>query len=80
VHHSQNPRVLILEYEVQGKAVRTGIPYHNRFVSIITEDRALEGLHGLAGRHVCAQRLRMTSRRENNHNGTGSAGHNYDSF
>jgi ketosteroid isomerase-like protein len=36
VHHSQNPRVLILEYEVHGKAVRTGIPYHNRFVSIIT--------------------------------------------
>ena len=36
VHHSQNPRVLILEYEVQGKAVRTGNPYHNRFVSIIT--------------------------------------------
>jgi len=36
VHQSQNPCVLILEYEVQGKAVRTGNPYHNRFVSIIT--------------------------------------------
>jgi ketosteroid isomerase-like protein len=36
VHRSQNPRVLILEYEVQGKAIKTGRPYHNRFVSIIT--------------------------------------------
>jgi uncharacterized protein len=36
VHHSQDPRVVILEYDVHGKAVRTGIPYNNRFVSIIT--------------------------------------------
>jgi uncharacterized protein len=41
VHHSvvqpgQNSRVVILEYEVHGKILRTGEPYDNRFVSIVT--------------------------------------------
>jgi ketosteroid isomerase-like protein len=36
VHRSQDPRVVILEYEVHGKAVATGVPYDNRFVSVIT--------------------------------------------
>jgi uncharacterized protein len=36
VHRSQDPRVVILEYEVHGKIVATGVPYDNRFVSIIT--------------------------------------------
>jgi ketosteroid isomerase-like protein len=36
VHRSQDPRVVILEYEVHGKIVRTGAPYDNRFISIIT--------------------------------------------
>ena len=35
VHRSQDPRV-ILEYEVHGTIVSTGLPYDNRFVSIIT--------------------------------------------
>jgi ketosteroid isomerase-like protein len=33
---SQDPRVVILEYEVHGKILATGVPYDNRFVSIIT--------------------------------------------
>jgi ketosteroid isomerase-like protein len=36
VHQSQNPRVLILEYEVHGKKIRTGKPYDNRFISVVT--------------------------------------------
>jgi ketosteroid isomerase-like protein len=28
--------VVILEYEVQGKTVATGLPYDNRFISVIT--------------------------------------------
>jgi ketosteroid isomerase-like protein len=36
VHRSQDPRVVILEYEVHGTIVATGVPYDNRFVSIIT--------------------------------------------
>ncbi len=36
VHRSQDPRVVILEYEVHGRIVTTGVPYDNRFVSIIT--------------------------------------------
>ena len=33
VHRSQDPRVLILEYEVHGKKIRTGNSYDNRFIS-----------------------------------------------
>jgi ketosteroid isomerase-like protein len=37
-HRSQDPRVVILEYEVHGKVVATGAPYDNRFISVITID------------------------------------------
>jgi ketosteroid isomerase-like protein len=36
VHHTQDPGVVILEYEVHGKILRTGVPYDNRFISVIT--------------------------------------------
>ena len=36
VHRSQDPRVVILEYEVHGAKVRTGNPYDNRFISVVT--------------------------------------------
>ena len=36
VHRSQNPRVVILEYEVHGKILATGAPYDNRLISIVT--------------------------------------------
>jgi len=36
IHRSQDPRVVILEYEVHGKIVATGVPYDNRFISIVT--------------------------------------------
>ena len=42
VHRSQDPRVLILEYEVHGKVIRTGASYDNRFISVVTiEDRKI---------------------------------------
>lgn len=42
IHRSQDPRVVILEYEVHGKAVRSGARYDNRFISVITiEDRKI---------------------------------------
>jgi uncharacterized protein len=36
VHHSQDSRVVILEYYVHGKVVPTGVPYDNRLISVIT--------------------------------------------
>jgi ketosteroid isomerase-like protein len=36
VHRSQDPRVVILEYDVHGKIVRTGASYDNRFISVVT--------------------------------------------
>ena len=36
VHRSQDPRVVILEYEVHGRVLRTGVSYDNRFISVIT--------------------------------------------
>jgi ketosteroid isomerase-like protein len=36
VHRLQDPRGVILEYEVHGKTVATGVPYDNRFISVIT--------------------------------------------
>ena len=36
VHRSQDPGVAILEYEVHGKIMRTGAPYDNRFISVVT--------------------------------------------
>ena len=42
VHRSQEPGVLILEYEVHGKKIRTGKAYDNRFISVVTiEDRKI---------------------------------------
>jgi ketosteroid isomerase-like protein len=35
-HRSQDPRVVILEYEAHGTIVRTGASYHNRFISVVT--------------------------------------------
>jgi ketosteroid isomerase-like protein len=36
VHRSQDPRVVILEYEVHGRTVAAGVPYDNRFISVVT--------------------------------------------
>ena len=42
VHRSQNDRVVILEYEVHGRIIRTGASYDNRFISVVTiEDRKI---------------------------------------
>jgi uncharacterized protein len=42
VHRSQDPRVVILEYEVHGKVIRTGASYDNRFISVVMiEDRKI---------------------------------------
>src|ERR1700716_1669181 len=42
IHRSQDPRVVIIEYEVHGKIVRTGPSYDNRFISVVTiEDRKI---------------------------------------
>jgi len=35
-HRTQDPGVVILEYEVHGKTVRTGVSYDNRFISVLT--------------------------------------------
>jgi len=36
VHRSQDVGVVILEYDVHGKIIRTGSPYDNRFISVVT--------------------------------------------
>jgi ketosteroid isomerase-like protein len=36
VHRSQDARVVILEYDVHGKIIRTGASYDNRFISVVT--------------------------------------------
>ena len=36
VHRSQDPRVVIIEYDVHGKTVATGSSYDNRFISVVT--------------------------------------------
>jgi uncharacterized protein len=36
VHRSQDRRVVILEYDVDGKILSSGAPYDNRFNSVIT--------------------------------------------
>jgi ketosteroid isomerase-like protein len=42
VHRSEDSRVVILEYEVHGKIIRTGASYDNRFISVATiEDRKI---------------------------------------
>ena len=42
IHRSQDPRVVIIEYEVHGKIVATGASYDNRFISVVTiEERKI---------------------------------------
>jgi ketosteroid isomerase-like protein len=42
VHHVQDRRVVILEYEVHGQILSTGIPYDNRLISVVTiKDRKI---------------------------------------
>jgi ketosteroid isomerase-like protein len=42
VHRSQDARVVILEYEVHGRIIKTGASYDNRFISVVTiEDREI---------------------------------------
>ena len=36
VHQSQDARVVILEYDVHGRIMRTGASYDNRFISVVT--------------------------------------------
>ncbi|MHA6627416.1 nuclear transport factor 2 family protein [Pseudonocardia sichuanensis] len=36
VHQSVDPEVVVVEFEVEGTAVRSGRPYHMRYVSVIT--------------------------------------------
>jgi hypothetical protein len=56
VHHAEKRPVVILECEVHGTILATGVAYHNRPVSIITlhhhhwrqKDHALDRLHGLS--------------------------------
>jgi len=36
VHRSQDAHVVILEYDVHGRIVRSGAAYNNRFISVIT--------------------------------------------
>ena len=41
-YRSQDACVVILEYEVHGRIVRTGASYDNRFISVVTiEDRKI---------------------------------------
>jgi ketosteroid isomerase-like protein len=42
VHRSEDARVVILEYEVHGRIIRTGASYDNRLISVVTiEDRKI---------------------------------------
>ena len=42
VHRSQDPRVVIIEYEVHGEKIPSGNAYDNRFISVVTiEDRKI---------------------------------------
>jgi uncharacterized protein len=36
VHRAQDPRVVIIEYNVHGQTVATGSSYDNRFISVVT--------------------------------------------
>ena len=43
VHPSKDGRVVILEYEVHGNIVATGVPYDNRFIAVVTiENRKIK--------------------------------------
>jgi ketosteroid isomerase-like protein len=42
VHRTDDGRVVVIEYEVHGTILKTGMKYNNRFCSIITiEDRKI---------------------------------------
>ena len=42
IHRTEDPRVVVIEYEVHGKMVASGAPYDNRFISVVTiEDRKI---------------------------------------
>jgi uncharacterized protein len=42
VHRDREASVVVLEYAVHGRAVRTGLPYDNHFISVITlKDRKI---------------------------------------
>jgi ketosteroid isomerase-like protein len=36
VHHDPAKKIVTLEYQVHGKAIKSGAAYDNRFVSIVT--------------------------------------------
>jgi uncharacterized protein len=36
IHRAQDGRTVILEYEVHGTILSRGVPYNNRFISVIT--------------------------------------------
>jgi hypothetical protein len=52
VHRSQDSRIVILEYDVHGKILSTGVSYNNRLHlghhDREQKNRALERLHGLS--------------------------------
>jgi ketosteroid isomerase-like protein len=39
IHRSQDPRVVILEYEVHGEILATGGAYDNRLISVVTIEK-----------------------------------------
>lgn len=42
VHRGQDPRVVIIEYDVHGKILANGVSYDNRFIAVVTiEDRKI---------------------------------------
>ena len=52
IHRSRDPRVVIIEYEVHGKIVATGLvrqPIHLCYHNPEQKDHPLERLHGLSG-------------------------------
>ena len=58
VHRSQDPRVVVIEYDVHGKNCRDRLlirqPVHLGRYHRGPKDRAMAGLYGLAGSHDCA--------------------------
>ena len=57
VHHAKAGGIVILEYQVQGTVLATGVPYNNRFVSVITigdKDHSLARLRGLSRGLECS--------------------------
>jgi ketosteroid isomerase-like protein len=64
VHHAQDRRVVILEYEVHGKILSSGAPYDKAHIGRHDQeqkDRPLAGLHGFSGRLDGIERRPITS-------------------